>query len=56
MQFNKSIQEGYAKKVLIDNIRAKSLIKTADNALLSAKELQMIERNYNSILRNYTNH
>ncbi|MBS3174560.1 hypothetical protein J4440_01650 [Candidatus Woesearchaeota archaeon] len=51
MQFNKSIQEGYAKKVLIDNIRAKSLIKTADNALLSAKELQMIERNYNSILR-----
>src|SRR3989338_10554661 len=30
---------------------AKSLIKTADNALLSAKELQMIERNYNSILR-----
>ena len=51
MQFSKSIKEGYAKIVPKDNLRAKSLIKTADNALLSAKELQIIERNYNSILR-----
>lgn len=52
MQFEKSIKQGYAKVVLKDHLRAKSLINVAEDALIaSTKELQLKEHNYNSILR-----
>ncbi len=52
MQFEKSIKQGYAKRVLKDQLRAKSLINVAEDALIaSTKELQVKEHNYNSILR-----
>ena len=37
MQFKNSIKDGYVKIVIKDDIRAKSLIKAAENAILSAK-------------------
>ena len=51
MEFKNSIEQGYAKIVIKDNTRAKSLIKAAENAILSAKELRVLEHNYVSILR-----
>ena len=51
MQFKNSIKDGYVKIVIKDDIRAKSLIKAAENAILSAKELRIVEHNYVSILR-----
>lgn len=51
MYFEKSLEDGFAKKVEIDRIRAKSLMKSADDALLAAKELQLKEHNLKSILR-----
>lgn len=51
MFFQKSLEEGYAKKVEVDKIRAKSLVKSANDALLAAKELQLKEHNFKSILR-----
>ncbi|MEK6968983.1 MAG: hypothetical protein AABW48_00990 [Nanoarchaeota archaeon] len=51
MFFQKSLDDGYAKKIEKDKIRAKSLIKSANDALLAAKELQLKEHNYKSILR-----
>ena len=52
MQFEKSMKQGYVKSVLKDELRAKSLIKVAEDALIaSTKELQVKEHNYNIILR-----
>lgn len=51
MRFDKSLREGYARKVMKDNLRANSLIKVAEDALISMKELQIKEHNYNTILR-----
>lgn len=52
MHFEGSIRQGYAKIVIKDPLRAKSLIKVAEDALIaSTKELQVKEHNYNSILR-----
>ena len=51
MLFEKSIRDGYARKVEIDSIRSKSLIKSADDTLIAVKEFGLNEYNYNSILR-----
>lgn len=51
MLFKNSIDEGYAKIIEKDHFRAKSLMKVADDALLAAKELQLKESNYSSIVR-----
>lgn len=51
MLFEKSLQEGTIKRVVKDKLRAQSLIKVAKDALLAAKELQLKEHNYNSIIR-----
>ena len=52
MQFENSMRGGYVKRIEKDTLRAKSLIKVADDALIaSTKELEIKEHNYNSILR-----
>lgn len=51
MLFEKSIREGYAQKGEKDILRAKSLVKTAEDTLLSVKEMVIKEHNYNTILR-----
>jgi len=51
MLFEKSLQEGYAKRIAKDELRAKSLMKTAEDALRSVKDLPLHPYNYNTILR-----
>lgn len=51
MSFVQSLQEGYATKVPADKIRAKSLLKSSEDALLAVKEISLKEHNYASILR-----
>ena len=43
--------EGYVQKIEKDDLRAKSLIKTAEDTLLSVQEIAIKEHNYNTILR-----
>ncbi|HLC70443.1 MAG TPA: hypothetical protein VJI32_00415 [Candidatus Nanoarchaeia archaeon] len=51
MSLVQSLQEGYVKKVPLDKIRAKSLLKSSEDALLAVKEISLKEHNYASILR-----
>ena len=51
MFFEKALQTGEARKVEKDRVRAKSLIKSAEDALLSAGELSLKEHNYKAIIR-----
>ena len=51
MFFEKAMQRGEARKIDKDPLRAKSLIKSAEDALLSAKELSLKEHNYKAIIR-----
>ena len=51
MLFEKSLREGYAKRIAKDELRAKSLMKTAEDALRSVKDLPLQPYNYNTILR-----
>ncbi len=48
MFFEKSLQEGYAKRIAKDELRAKSLMKTAEDALRSVKDLPLQPYNYNT--------
>jgi len=49
--FEKALQTGEAREIDKDSIRAKSLIKSSEDALLSAKELSLKEHNYKAIIR-----
>lgn len=51
MLFEKSLEEGYSKVINKDILRAKSLIKSADEAILSVKELNIKDTNLKTILR-----
>lgn len=51
MSFQRSIQEGYVRKVPADKIRAKSLFKSSEDTLLAVKEISLKERNYAAIVR-----
>ncbi len=51
MNFENSLKEGYAKKIPINTIRAKNLIKSAEEAIETAKEIPLIEGKLKSILR-----
>lgn len=51
MQFERSLKEGYAKTILKDQLRAKSLMKVANDAIITATEMEVKEHKYNSILR-----
>ena len=51
MQFEKSMREGYAKRVLKDLFRAKNLINAAEDVLITIKESQLKEYNSSTILR-----
>src|SRR3989344_7624221 len=51
MSFQQSLEQGYAKKVPSDALRAKSLLKSADDTLLTVKEILLKEHNYKSIIR-----
>ena len=51
MSFAQRLQEGYATKVPVDKIRAKSLLKSSGDALLAVKETSLKEHNYASLLR-----
>ena len=44
MQFEKSVREGYAKIIKKDPLRAKSLIKVAEDVLITVKEMQVKEQ------------
>lgn len=37
-KFQESIEEGYVKKIPLDRIKAKSLLKSAEQAIYSAKK------------------
>ena len=41
MLFQKSLKEGYVKEVFVDKLRAESLRKAANEALLTAKEIPL---------------
>lgn len=51
MYFEKAIQRGDAREIDKDPLRAKSLIKSSKDALLSAKELSLKEHNFKAIIR-----
>ena len=49
--FQKSLKEGYVKEILVDKLRAQSLIKAAKEALLTANEISLNDYKYKSIIR-----
>ena len=51
VNFEQSIREGYAKKVPIDNIRAKSIIVSSKQAIATAKNIAMNKDSLKSIFR-----
>ncbi len=51
MSFQQSLELGYVQRVEKDALRSKSLTKSADDSLLSVKELSFKEHNYKTILR-----
>ena len=51
MFFQKSLKEGYVKEVFAYKFRSQSLIKAANEALLTAKEIPLIDYKYKSIVR-----
>lgn len=51
MNFENLIKEGFVKKVPVDLIRAKSLIKSSEQALATAKIIPFKEETYKTILR-----
>ena len=50
MEFRKHLQLELVKIIPKDLLRAKSLIKAADDTLLAAKELKLKEYNYNRLI------
>ena len=50
-KFNQGINEGNAKKVPIDKFKAKSLLKSADEAIYAARKLPLESRTLKSIIR-----
>lgn len=51
MFFQKSLKEGYVKEVFVDKLRSESLVKAANETLLTAKEIPLIDYKYRSIVR-----
>lgn len=51
MNFQKSIDEGYVKKIRSDIFKARSLIKASGEAIATAGKIQQDEGSYKSILR-----
>ena len=49
--FKESIDLGYAKKVEKDKLRARSLMKSANDTILTIKEMPLKEYNYKTIIR-----
>ncbi len=49
--FEESITEGYVKKIPINKIRTKSLIKSSEQAIKTAKEIQLKIESAKSVLR-----
>lgn len=50
-RFKQSIEQGYAKLILPDRIKAKSLVKSADEAVYSAKKIPFESHTLKSIIR-----
>lgn len=50
-KFQQSINEGYAKIIIPDKIRAKSLLKSAEEAIYSAQKIPLEENTFKSIVR-----
>ena len=51
MKFEESLKQNYAKKVPIDKFRAKNLIKSAEQAIETAKSIFLNENSAKTILR-----
>jgi len=51
MNFQNSIDEGYAKKIRPDLFKARSLIKASEEAITTASKINLNEQSYKSILR-----
>ena len=51
MNFQTSIDEGYAKKIRPDLFKARSLIKASEEAIATASKILQKEESYKSILR-----
>lgn len=49
--FEKSLQDGYARKIESDLFRARNLIKAAHETLLTLKEISVKEENCKTLLR-----
>ncbi|MGB9707824.1 MAG: hypothetical protein ACPLXC_00650 [Candidatus Pacearchaeota archaeon] len=49
--FKECLEEGKAKKVPINSIRAKSLIKSSEQAIITAKTIHLIETSLKTIFR-----
>ena len=50
-RFKQSIEQGYVKVISIDKIKAKSLVKSADEAIYSAKKIPLEPNTLKSIIR-----
>ncbi len=51
MNFKNSLKEGKVKKILVDNIRSRSLIKSSKQAIETAKEISIKESSLKTIFR-----
>lgn len=49
--FQQNIDEGYAKKIPVDNIKAKSLINASREAIVTAQKITLEPASYKSIIR-----
>ena len=50
-RFKQSIEQGYAKVIPLDKLKAKSLVKSADEAVYSAKKIPFEPNTLKSIIR-----
>ena len=51
MNFEENLKQGYAKKVTINKLRAENLIKSAEQAIKTAKTIPLDENSAKTILR-----
>ncbi|MBN1376863.1 hypothetical protein JW949_00865 [Candidatus Woesearchaeota archaeon] len=51
MNFGKSTEEGYAKKVPVNTIRAKNLIKSSEQTIKTAKKIILTETTSKTVIR-----